>query len=145
MDSAISSLWIIILIDKYSKSKIKNLEYSINKNINFKNFYILDNYSNELGNLSKIYNNYIEPQFKSDQRIVSKHFKYFSNTQNFSSLNLSLDIKSIFCTTINTKYNIKSNNSYVNSFFIHVTYLSNFTQFQKYQTILEFLKFPNII
>ena len=248
-----SHLWIISLIDKNSKKKIKNLDYSINKNTNnHYRFCILDNYSSELGNLSKIYkiyefikdnneiaeddivcivdafdmifnysrytfhdlincflqsrkdlifssetnntrlnkdtiaffdnlykneeskylnsgfiigfkskyllfykslidniNNYLEPQFKSDQRVVSKHFQSLVLTNHLcnkegNSLNLSLDTKSIFCTTINTKYNIKSN-SYRDSFFIHVTYLSNSTQFKKYQTILEYLEFPNII
>lgn len=92
-------------------------------------------YSGLLKMFSFIVNNFHNLCFanpdKSDQRVIA-NFMVRNDTLNI--IKMDLDVKSVFCTTIPVCKNFDPN---INSYFIHVTWLANPIQKEKYDRVVS--------
>lgn len=98
--------------------------------IAYKEAYI-NMFSDIINNIDK-YNTH----FKSDQRILSLYIMDKTISNNLP-VKLTIDDDLIFSTTLNTNTNLKLDE--INSFFIHVTFLKNSSQYLKYNKLVDLL------
>jgi hypothetical protein len=88
-------------------------------------------YLNMLKAIIKNIDFYNKDNRSSDQRVIGNFISH--NTPK----NIGLDINNIFSTTLNSKSHINFTN--INSFFVHITYLSNPYQLSRYKKFQKFL------
>lgn len=98
--------------------------------IAYKEAYI-NMFSDIINNIDKYNSN-----FKSDQRILSLYIMDKTISNNLP-VKLNIDDDLIFSTTLNTNTNLKLDE--INSFFIHVTFLKNSSQYLKYNKLVDLL------
>lgn len=98
--------------------------------IAYKEAYI-NMFSDIINNIDKYNSN-----FKSDQRILSLYIMDKTISNNLP-VKLTIDDDLIFSTTLNTNTNLKLDE--INSFFIHVTFLKNSSQYLKYNKLVDLL------
>lgn len=78
------------------------------------------------------------PGSYSDQRVIGNYLRYkyveLCNMYKPNNLHISLDFNNTFALTLNTSTDIPEK---INAFFIHITFITKQSQYDKYKTIID--------